>query len=80
MGSVKEMPGNAALFFFSFFLEHILAVLRFQIWSWRRVECTPTLPPTAYWQNTRRFSSTGLTVNAPPGTGDTFNHNQFDVE
>lgn len=29
------------------------------------------------WQNTGRISSTGLTVNAPPGTGDTFNHNSM---
>lgn len=40
-------------------------------------ECTPTHPPTAYWQNTGRISSKGLTVNAPPDTEDTFNYNNL---
>lgn len=40
-------------------------------------ECTPTHPPTAHWQNTARIRSTGLTINPPPGTGDTFTYNNF---
>lgn len=77
MEYVKEMPGN--VFYLIFFKT-----------QWRNIGCSmlsdleletsdymPTHPPTAYWHNTGRISSTGLTVNAPPGTGDTFNYNNL---
>lgn len=74
------MPGNVIFFSFSFFLRTRWTNIGCFMLSDPELEtseCTPTHPPTAYWQNTARIHSTGLTINSPPGTGDTFTYNNL---